>query len=80
MSDDREQRDVITAQHFEQLATRNAKIAVTVATMTKEEMERRVRGMEVLLAHMSNEIAQLTHKYNLLLSKNFSGGPTTPVE
>lgn len=79
MSKDAEQ-DRYVAKAHEEVATRNARTAVTMATELKVTIEDRMHTLEALVGTLQFEITHLHQKYNLMLTKNFNGGSTVDLD
>lgn len=67
----------LIAQVHQETATRNAQTAVKAVKDLSSELKERVDRLEGLVANMHNKQCDLERKYNLLLSKSFSGGSTS---
>ena len=59
------------------IAARNSKVACELVAQTKDEMITRMNKLETLVAAQAQQINILQHKYDLMLTKNFSGGSTS---
>lgn len=75
MSNDAEQ-DRCVAKAHEEVASRNARTAITLATEVKVTLEDRMQNLEGLVHTLQFELTHLHQKYNLMLSKQFNGGST----
>ena len=58
------------------VAENNANAALQHSEATKAELMAIIKGLEGLVITHNDQISQLQHKYNLLLTKNFNGGST----
>lgn len=65
------------AKAHEEIATRNAQVAVTTANEAKNDVREKIRRLEGLLLNLTHEVEHLNDKYNLLLTKSFNGGSTS---
>lgn len=65
------------AKAHEQVATRNSRVAIQVATDTRESLEEQVKCLRGAVSNLQHEVSHLHQKYNLLLTKNFDGGSTS---
>ncbi len=64
------------AKAHQEVATRNAQVAVKQANDTRTELLTRLNNLEALVTNQQSEIFQLNQKYNLLLTNRFNGGST----
>ncbi len=64
------------AKAHQEVATRNAQVAVKQANDTRTEMFKRMLHLEAIVTNQQSEIQQLQQKYNLLLTQRFNGGST----
>ncbi len=65
------------AKAHEEVATRNAQVAVKRVGEVEITLTERLQHLENIVANMHGEIQQLQQKYNLLLTKSFNGGSTS---
>ncbi len=65
------------ARAHQEVATRNAQVAVKQANDTRTELLARLNNLEALVTNQQGEIHQLQQKYNLLLTQRFNGGSTS---
>jgi len=63
-------------QAHQEVATRNAQAAVTLANSTKAALEMRLDHLEHLVTNLYQTVTTLEQKYNLLLTSRFNGGST----
>lgn len=66
----------VAAAHQE-IATRNSRAAVVFSEETRHVLTERILSMEKAFNALAAQMAQLEQKYNLLLTKHFSGGSTS---
>ena len=66
-----------TMKVHQELATRNAKMAVEKVEKTRDELLDRLNKLERLVANQQQQITQIEQKYNLLLTARFDGRSTT---
>jgi len=64
------------AEMHEKIATRNAQSAVNSTAALREEFEEFRKAMTGIINDQQFRIADLTQKYNLLLTQRFNGGST----
>ncbi len=62
---------------YSELAAENAQKAVINNEKTRNELLDRMKHLEGVVAQLEFKYTHLEQKYNLLLTKNFSGGPTS---
>ncbi len=65
------------AKAHEEVATKNAQVAVKRVSEVEATLTERIVYLENVAASMQGELKQLQNKYNLLLTKNFDGGSTS---
>jgi len=75
MSEETENRYV--AEAHQELATRNSQVAVLVANEAKNDMAKQISQLRDMMITQQREIELLNEKYNILITKNFSGGSTS---
>lgn len=68
-------KEVIQAN--QELATRNSKAAVEIASKTRNELTDKIVVLEKTVAQLVFQVSQLNQKYNLLLSNRFNNGSTS---
>ena len=73
------ENDRAIAKVHQEVATRNATVALEQVGKTKEELNAKIMGLELLVTSMKQKQDLLEQRVNLLLTKNFSGGATEEV-
>ena len=64
------------AKSHEEVATRNARIAVDEVQSLRKELRKEVDTMGLVINSQAQKIAMLEQRINLLLTKHFTGGST----
>ena len=68
--------DVEMAKVHQEIATHNSKVAADMSVKNKIELEAQVDRLNKITNTLTQQIADLQRKYNLLLSERFNTGPT----